>query len=172
MTKVHSRGAIAPNAGAAALLFLQPVAHAACLELQFLRIETQRILVNAVPRMRLDHLPEFKVATNRAQLHIREPFPRRTLLFQIIKKSVCTRYERSILAVRTQTQIDTIQVSLTRNTRKRRDHQLDETRVSLILRQRLDRRRHERVVSEQNDQIRSVINAGTPQPAQTIKGDP
>src|SRR5687767_9322128 len=94
--------------------------------------------MDAVASVRLDHPTELEIAADRAQLHVGEPLPRRALLFQVVKKSFRTRHQRSILAVRPQTQIDAIQVALARDTRKRGDHQFNETRVSLILRQRLD----------------------------------
>src|ERR1700754_3460109 len=128
----------------------------------------QRVLVNAVSRVRLDHFSQFEIAADRAQFHISKPFPRRALFFQVIEKTIGTRHERSVFAVRTQTQVDSIQITLTRDARKRRDHQLDQARVSFVLRERLDRGWDQRVVSEQNVEIGSVVDAATAKTSQTV----
>src|SRR5690349_12225633 len=85
-------------------------------------------------RMRLDHLAHLLIATNRTQLHIRQPLPRRTLLLQIIQETFRAGHEWSILAVRAQTHVDAIQVAFARNARKCGNHELNQTRIRLVLR--------------------------------------
>src|SRR5689334_5415980 len=131
----------------------------------------QRVFMNTMTRVRLDHLAQLQIASNRAQLHVSEPLPRRALFFQIIKKSISASNEWSILPVRPQTQVDAIEIPFTRDARKRRDHQLHQTRVSLVLRESLDRRRHHRVVREEHVEIRTVIDTGAAEPAETIHRD-
>src|SRR5689334_24633147 len=109
-------------------------------------------------RMRLDHLAHLLIATNRTQLHIRQPLPRRTLLLQIIQETFRAGHEWSILAVRAQTHVDAIQVAFARNARKCGNHELNQTRIRLVLRQRLDWRRHERVVGDEDVEIRAVVD--------------
>src|SRR5204862_665825 len=73
---------------ASSFLFLQTVPDSSSLQLQLVHIKVQRVLVNAMPRVRLDHLAELEIAADRTQLHVREPLPRRALLFQIIEKTL------------------------------------------------------------------------------------
>src|ERR1041385_6369667 len=122
-------------------------------------------------RVHLDHLPHFLVAADTTQLRIREPFPRRALVSQVIEKSFRAGDEWPILAVRPQTHVDAIEITFPRDARERCDHQLNEARISLVLRQRLDRRGHERVVSDQNVEIRTVIAPPRADPAKPVESD-
>src|SRR5678815_5755613 len=97
----------------------------------------------------LDHFSHLVVAAHTTQLRVCQPLPRRTLVSQIIEKTFRAGDEWSILAVRPQTRIDTIEITFSRNARQRCNHQLNEARVSLILRQRFYRRGYERVVANQ-----------------------
>src|SRR6185369_2235993 len=119
--------------------------------------------------MRFDHPAQLVVAADTTQLDVRQPLPRRTLLFQIIKKTFRARYQRSVHAVRPQTHVDAIEIAFPRNTRESGVHQFHQTRISLVLRQRFDWRRNKRVVSDQDVEVRSVIDTTRSESSQTVK---
>src|ERR1051325_4715530 len=87
--------------------------------------------MNAMTRVHLDHLAHLVVAADAAQLRVREPFPRRALISQVVKEAFRAGDERSVLAVRAQTRVDAVEITLARDARERRDHQFDESRSSV-----------------------------------------
>src|SRR5215216_679161 len=120
-------------------------------------------------RMRLDHLSELLIASDRTQLGVSQPLPGRTLLFQVIQKTFRTGDQWPILSVRPQAHVDAIEITFSRDARESGDHQLNQARVGFVLSQCLDWRRNQRVVSDENVEIRSVIDAPGAESSQTIK---
>src|SRR6185369_28479 len=127
--------------------------------------------MDAVTSMRFDHLAKLLIAAKATQLRIGKPLPRRTLVAQVIEKTFRARHQWPILAVWAQTQVHAVEITLSSDTRQRRNHELDKTRISLILRQRLDGRRNHRIVSDQNVEVGPVVDAPGTQTSQSIKRD-
>src|ERR1043166_2723913 len=116
----------------ASLFSLKTPANVARFPLQLFRRDRACFLVKRVSRMRLNHLAEFQISGNCSQFDVGEPLPDRAALSHIIKEPFGTSNERTILAIRTQTQIHSIQVTFARHARECNDHQLDQTRISFV----------------------------------------
>src|SRR6185503_5481150 len=127
--------------------------------------------MNAVTRVRFDHLAKLLIAADTTQLSVSEPLPRRALLFQVIKESFRARNEGTVFSVRPQTHVNPIEIAFSRNTRERGDHQFDQTRIGFVLRQRFDRRRNEGVISDQDVKIRTVIDTACSESSESVKRD-
>src|SRR5690242_3446812 len=119
----------------------------------------------------LDHLAHLLIAADTAQLRIRQPLPRRALVSQVIEKSFRTRDQRPVFAVRPQTHVDAVEITFSRDARERRDHEFDEARISFVLCQRLNWRGDERVVSDQDVEVRAVIDAARAESTEAVKSD-
>src|SRR5204862_1704940 len=110
------------------LLFFEPVSDVSRHCFQFFRIEAQCVGMDSMTCVCLDHLSEFLIAADATQFDVRQPLPRRTFISQVIEKTFCARDEWSVLAVRPQTQVNSLEITFPRNARKCYKHQLHQTR--------------------------------------------
>src|SRR5262245_33055347 len=128
------------------------------------------VLMNAMARMSFDHLAEFHIAAYGPEFHVCQPLPGSTVSFDVVEKTIRTLDQRAVLTVRSQTQINSIEITFTFNVRQGSKHQLGQTRISFIARQRRNRGRHHRIVDDQEIEIGAIVDAATAQPAKSEKG--
>src|SRR6185503_12221978 len=97
--------------------------------------------MNQVASRGFNRLPKFQIARYGSQFYIRQPFGISGALFNVSQERFRSGYQWPLLTVGTQTKIDTIEVSLAGNAGQRRDQQLSQAGVSLVMSQFGNRRR-------------------------------